>query len=136
MHSMLLVSLVALLAGCSGTSEDSAALAQPALSFLAPEDGAVLPPGPVDVSLVVDNFALVEPTKHSGAGEELSGYILLSYDDGGTTLSESTGATQASITLNGTGTHTISAELLYADGDALEPAVSASVTVDVEVGGM
>lgn len=135
MSRLLALSLV--LAGCSGKADDTGGVAAaPSIAFLAPEDGAVLNPGPVDISLVVDGFTLVEPTKHTEDGEALSGYIVLSYDDGGTTLTESTGATQASITLNGTGTHTIAAELVYDDGDSLDPAVTASVTVDVEVGGM
>jgi hypothetical protein len=120
---------------CTSKSDDTALAAAPTISFLAPEDGAVLSPGPIDVTLVVDGFTLTDPAKHSGEGEGLSGYIALTYDDQGTNLTENTGSTQASIDLNGTGPHTLTAELLYADGDALEPAVSASIDIDIEVGG-
>lgn len=120
---------------CTSKADDTATEATPTIAFLAPEDGAVLSPGPVDITLVVDGFTLIDPAKHSGEGEGLSGYVALTYDDQGTTLTENTGSTQASITFNGTGPHTITAELLYEDGDALEPAVSASVAIDIEVGG-
>ena len=120
---------------CTSKADDTALAATPTIAFLTPEDGAVLSPGAIDITLVVDGFTLADPAKHGGEDEGLSGYVALTYDDNGTNLTENTGSTQASINLNGTGMHTLTAELMYADGDALEPAVSASIDIDIEVGG-
>lgn len=134
--SKVLVLLPIILAvACTSKADDTASEAAPTIAFLAPEDGAVLSPGAIDITLVIDGFTLADPAKHGGEDEGLSGYVALTYDDNGTNLTENTGSTQASINLNGTGMHTLTAELMYADGDALEPAVSASIDIDIEVGG-
>ncbi len=125
-----MVFLLSLLA-CTGHDDSDATAEGPSITFLAPENGATVSAGAVDVTLVVENFTLVSPVKHNDDAETPEGYIALSYTDGGSTLTETTGSTQASITLNEVGEHTLTAELLYEDGDALEPAVSAEVTVTV-----
>ena len=97
----------------------------PTLAFLAPTDGEVVPAGTVAVSLLVEDFRLVTPVHSEGAPE---GYVQLRVD--GADLLR-TGATQAEVDL-APGEHVVEAELRYEDGDALEPAVIATVGVTAE----
>ena len=122
---MLLISL--LLSACTGTVDDTAdAAAAPTLSILSPADGEVVTAGDVAVSVIVENFALEAPAKHNEG--EAEGYIRVTVD-GAEALT--TAETQFTVTLNPTPEHTIGAELLVADGDALEPAVSAEIAVTI-----
>ncbi|MDP2314202.1 MAG: hypothetical protein Q8P41_14965 [Pseudomonadota bacterium] len=117
--------LLALLLACSGAKDDTGEAAS-SITFLSPAAGATVPAGDVSVSVVVENFVLVSPAKHNEG--EAEGYIAVSVD-GAEVLQ--TGDTQFTVTL-AAGAHTLGAELYYTDGDALDPAVSAEITVTAE----
>jgi hypothetical protein len=122
---MLLLSLF--LTACSGTVDDTAeAEAAPTIAFLSPADGEMVVAGDVSVSVIVENFALEAPAKHNEG--EAEGYIRVTVD-GAEVLT--TAETQFIVTLDPTPEHTIGAELLFADGDELEPAVSAEIGVTI-----
>ena len=114
-----------LLLACSNTLEDTAAEAV-TLAFLSPTDGETVTAGEVAVSVVVDGFTLEDPAKHSEGAPE--GYLAVTVD-GAEVLT--TGETQFNVTLDA-GEHTLGGALFYADGDALEPSVSAEITVTAE----
>lgn len=117
--------LFSILAACSGTPEDTAT--EPAtIDFLSPADGATVAVGDVPVSLVVDGFSLVAAKHNEGVAE---GYIAFSVD--GAEVLQSSEA-QFTVAIDTAGEHTLRAELFYTDGDALEPAVAAEVTVTAE----
>lgn len=121
-----MLSLVLLLA-CAG-GDDTGALPPPTIAFLSPSDGDSVTAGSVDVALVVEEFTLVavEATriaKHSEGAPE--GFIDLRVD--GTSVVQS-GETNFPIELQA-GAHELVAELLYADGDPLDPPVSATISV-------
>jgi hypothetical protein len=131
--------VLSLLTACAGSEE----VVEPAtLSFLTPAEGDTVAAGDVDVSLVVENFALVAPVAKSGFrflgffptawahNDEIpQGTISLIVDDGAALSLTSTTTTLTGLAA---GSHTLSAELLYEDGDALEPAVTATVTFTAE----
>ena len=119
----MLIMLLAL--GCAHKDhhEDSAAEATATVSFLVPLDEELVVLGDNTASLLVEGFTLVDVQRHNEGTPE--GFVRLSLD--GVTVVES-GLTQLPYTLTETGAHTLTAELFYSDGDALEPAVSASVT--------
>jgi hypothetical protein len=122
---MLLLSLF--LTACSGTVDDTAeAEAAPTIAFLSPADGEMVVAGDVSVSVIVENFALEAPAKHNEG--EAEGYIRVTVD-GAEVLT--TAETQFIVTLDPTPEHTIGAELLFADGDEIEPAVSAEIGVTI-----
>lgn len=99
------------------------------IAFLSPEDGATVAVGDVDFSVLVENFALVDPAKHGGE-EEPEGYIGLSVD--GVEVLQS-GETQFTLTLEEAGERTIEAELFYAnDGDPLDEPATATLSLLVE----
>ena len=117
--------LLPLLAACSGTPDDTATEAA-TVDFLSPTDGAVVAVGEVPVSLVVDGFTLVAAKHSEGAPE---GYIAFSVD--GAEVLQSAEAL-FNVAIDAAGEHVLRAELRYSDGDALEPAVAAEVTVTAE----
>lgn len=122
---MLLVSLF--LTACSGTVDDTAeAKAAPTIAFLSPADGEMVVAGDVSVSVIVENFALEAPAKHSEG--EAEGYIRVTVDGAEV---PTTAETQFIVTLDPTPEHTIGVELLFADGDEIEPAVSAEIGVTI-----
>lgn len=141
-----LLVLLALLCACSDKAEEEAA---PTLSFLTPEDGGTVAAGDVTVTLIVENFTLEEPASamfrapgaafapwllpgsdaaahNEGVAE---GYCALSLD--GTPVA-TLYTTQHELAAVGAGEHTLSAELFYSDGDAVEPPVSATITFTAE----
>ena len=93
--------------------------------FLAPLDGETVPAGDVRVSLLVEGFTLVTPVHNEGAPE---GYVQLRID-GVDTLQA--GGTQLDLPL-APGEHTLGAELLYEDGDPLDPPALAEITVTAD----
>lgn len=118
--------VLSLLLACSGAHDDTGAEEAPTIEFLSPTDGATVPAGDVAVSVVVDDFTLESPAKHNEGAPE--GYLSVTVD-GAEVLT--TAETQFTVTL-AAGAHTIGAELRFVDGDALEPAVSAEVSVTAE----
>ena len=131
--------LAVLLAACG--AEDTETL--PAtLSFLTPTDGGTVAAGDVEVSLVVENFDLVAATAKKGIRflgfmptawahneGEPEGQIVLTLD--GTEVGKLSDTT-TTLSAVAAGSHTLDAELVYSDGDALEPAVTASITFTAE----
>lgn len=135
---MFRFAVLSLLVACGATEEVEPAT----LSFLTPTEGETVAAGDVDVSLVVENFSLVAPTAKRGFrflgfyptawahNDDLpQGTISLIVDGGAATSLTSTTTTLTGLAA---GSHTLSAELLYEDGDALEPAVTATVTFTAE----
>jgi hypothetical protein len=133
----MLGALVALTA-CSGGAAET-----PAVSFLSPADGATVPAGDVAVSVVVEHFALEQDTArlvpwlsvwtpsvaYAHSEGEAAGFVRFSLDD---VAVGDVYDTQYTLTAVEAGAHTATAELVYADGDALEPPVSASVAFSAE----
>ena len=117
-----MIALLILLA-CKDHHDDTAAA--PSLSFLSPEDGAQVVAGDVQLSLLVEGFALEDPAKHNEGEPE--GFLRLAVN-GTDTLD--TAQTTPTLTL-AAGATILDAELLYSDGDSLEPAVTASLSLDV-----
>lgn len=128
-----MLSLLLFLA-CTSKADESGGSEDPTVSFLAPEDGATVGSA-VEVSVVVENFVLSDAGLHNDEGETASGFITFAWDDGGAQITESTASTQATLSINSTGEHSITATLFYDDGDAVEPEASATVTVTVSPGG-
>lgn len=132
-----------LMIGCADKGDDSAT-PTPTLSFLAPADGATVTAGTVDVTIIVDNMTLEDPSAeearavddallwlipgrsawahNEGAAE---GYAEISLD--GAVVAEMY-TTQAQLTDVAAGEHTLTGALFYTDGDALEPPVTAEIT--------
>lgn len=117
--------LAGLLACTGGEPHDTAAAST--ISFLEPVDGDMVSAGDVAVSVLVEGFSLHAPAKHNEGEPE--GYITVTVD-GAEVLT--TAETQFTVTLADAGSHTIGAELTFADGDPLSPAVSAEITVTVQ----
>jgi len=108
-------------------ADDTDATAAPTLAFVAPPDGAVVTADTaVAVSLLVEDFGLESPAKHNEGMPE--GYVVLRVDG----VDAETMATTQTEVLLAAGAHTLEAELFYVDGDALQPAVVASVGVTAE----
>ena len=131
---------------CGGDADT--AVYTPSVTFLAPVADSTVTAGEIAVTLVVDDFTLVPPETDSRAPAAVplplrllvasaeahdeegipSGYCALALDDVAVSnLSE----TQGTVTV-AAGAHTLSCALMFADGDELEPAVSASVAFTAE----
>ena len=114
------------------------------LQVLAPAEGATVPAGDIAVSLLVENFELVEPEQaaHRPVAEPWplqlvptawahdedglpSGYVLLTLDS---TELPPVSDTQHTLVDVVAGEHTLRAALRYADGDPLEPDVEVHTT--------
>ena len=112
--------------GLFACAEEDVAAA-PSVAFLAPLEGAVVAADTsVAVSLLVEDFVLASPAKHNEGTPE--GYVLLRVDG---VDAETLASTQTEVLL-ATGPHTLTAELFYLDGDALEPRATTSVSVVAE----
>lgn len=111
-----------LLLACHGDKHSEEEEASATVQFLVPLAGEEVPVGDASFAVVVENFSLVDPAKHNEG--TASGYIQVRLD-GSDVLQSST--TNFTVTVGAAGDHTVEAELYYEDGDALEPAVSASV---------
>ncbi len=120
----------------------------PTLSFLEPSADATVPAGDVSVSLLVEDFELVEPAAtarvrpgfdptlwlpvsaaHAHGDEAARGYVVLTLD-GGDPIEVS--STQATLSAVAAGEHVLVGELMHEDGEALDPAVTATVTFTAE----
>lgn len=105
---LLLLSLFA----CSDKSSDSAELVEaPTVSWLTPTDNGTVSAGEVACSLVVGEFTLEDPAKHNDGAP--IGYVVVAVD-GAEGLT--TGSTTFNLSLPA-GAHSLSATLVYADGD-------------------
>jgi hypothetical protein len=117
--------LFVLLACTDGDKESEAG--EPGLEFLVPAEGDTVSVGSgsfaISVAVVVENFTLISAAKHSEGVAE--GYIELSLDD---TVIGQIFETNFTVDLGSAGTHSLSGELFYEDGDELEPPVTASVS--------
>lgn len=120
-----MLTLLTLLA--CGTTETKDTGPLPTLTFLDPIDGDTVPVGEKTVSVIVENFALVDPAKHNEG--EAEGYITVRLN--GTEVLQ-TGATQFPVTFDTAGSATLEGELFFSDGDALDPAVVTSISLTVE----
>ncbi len=134
------------LVGCAGGSEEEEF--HPSLSFLSPAEGATVPAGELQVSIVVDDFELV-PSTVAAAAPPVGGLplwllpsVALAHDEEGVpsgvcelrldgAVVGTMDGTQLAITV-AAGAHELEGELLYADGDALEEPVVASVSFTAE----
>ncbi|MCK6527701.1 hypothetical protein L6R50_09095 [Myxococcota bacterium] len=128
----------------------------PEVEFLAPQDGSTVASGTVDVSLVIEHFTLVEleaalrarhaPSRlaqwadallpgraaYAHGGEEFpEGHCVLRLD--GVEVATLT-STQGQVTGVEAGQHALEAELVYADGDPLDPPVKVQVGFTAEDG--
>jgi hypothetical protein len=118
----VLVSLV-LLSACSGEQEEAVSAS---VAFVDPVEGDRIEAGTRSVSVLVDGFALASPAKHNEG--EPTGYVSVTLD-GEEVLQ--TGSTVFDVTFAEVGAVTLGAELFYADGDALEPPVSAEIALEI-----
>jgi hypothetical protein len=136
-----------LLAGCPAEEPAPEPTFDPTVSFLAPDDGATVPAGDVAVTIVVDDFELSAPTAtarwrpvsplwlfvpvaeaHPEEGIP-TGYCELSLD--GVKQADLI-ETQYTLTGVAAGSHTLTCELYYVDGDEVEPPVSATISFTAE----
>ncbi len=135
---------------CNG-DKDSAS--SPSLAFLSPAAGETVTMDTVQVSIVVENFALVAPEEHSSRapagmivplllmpvgtawaheeGEALEGFCRLTLD--GVEAADMDG-TQHDLAGLTDGEHTLEGELVLSDGDPMDPNVTASATFTVALG--
>lgn len=120
-----------LLLACTGLGEADAET--PTVAFLSPDDGATVPAGEVEVSVVIENFLIDDPSKHSDGGAD--GWMTISVTQGDATEEIQTRSTRLDVTLVA-GAATLGANLHFADGDEVgdefadfEPA-SIEVTVE------
>lgn len=117
-----------LLAACSGTTGDTADTEAPTIEILSPAEGDTFTAGAdIAVSVVVDGFTLEAPSKHNDGAPE--GYLSVTVDGTEVLTTADIGFT---VNIADAGAHTIGVELLYADGDPLDPAVDAEVSVTIE----
>ena len=99
---------------CSGDKDSEEVSPAPTISWLSPADGdsiAVADAANLACAVIVDHFTLQDPAKHN-EGQPI-GYVLVSVDD--TEVLQS-GSTNFNLTLEA-GSHSLSAQLLYGDGD-------------------
>lgn len=94
------------------------------ISFLSPAESEAVPTGDLAVSVIVENFTLTDPKHGDEAGVSL-GYIVVSLDDG---EELSFGQTNFTVPVDAAGQHTLTAELVYDDGDSLDKPAVAAVT--------
>jgi hypothetical protein len=126
--------LLALLVACTSSGDDSVTPETPTISFLQPTDGATVAVGKLALSIVVEHFALHDPSKHNEGEPE--GYVEVAWTDGNAADSMTTASTTPTIELPTAGSWTISAELYFADGDEIsetfEDYVPAAVAVTAQ----
>ncbi|MDP2316279.1 MAG: hypothetical protein Q8P41_25500 [Pseudomonadota bacterium] len=116
-----------LLLACDAEPEETAAPEPATIVFLSPTDGATVPGGDVDFSVLVENFTLVDLAKHGGESVP-EGYIAVRVD-GAEVLQAR--ATQFTIALE-PGAVDVEAELTYEDGDSLDEPAIATLSLTVE----
>lgn len=101
--------LLAFLLACSGEKAEPAPA--PTVTWLVPQADSTVAIGELTISLVVDYFNLETPALHSVG--EASGYMQISLDS---TVVLETGLTTPTVNVD-EGAHTLTAQLLYEDGD-------------------
>lgn len=107
--------LVLMLAGCAGKTEETAEPA-PTITWLLPREGSSVTAGDLSCSLIVEGIDLQSPALRPAALHNSGapiGYLELSLD--GVVVLE-TGETTPTIPVEA-GEHTLTAALLYIDGD-------------------
>ncbi len=94
------------------------------ISFLSPAVDEEVAVGDVDVSVIVEHFTLADP-KHGAEDGVSVGYIVVSLDD---SEEQNFGSTNFTVAVDAAGEHTLTAELVYEDGDSLDEPATARVT--------
>jgi len=128
--------LILLSLACTASDKDSGSeYPTPVVTILTPSANTeVLAGEPTAVSMVVDGFTLQDPAKHND-GQPV-GHLRLTWNDGAETGQVETGSTQVDVTVTTPGETTLTATLLYADGDEVTEGfpdfVPASVTFTVQ----
>lgn len=120
---MSVIASLLLVLGCGGEEPEAAAAS---VTFVDPVDGDSVEVGAQSVSVLVEGFTLEPPAKHNEG--EPTGYLAITLD-GEEVLQ--TASTVFDVTFAEPGNVTLGAELFYADGDALEPPVSAEIALDI-----
>jgi hypothetical protein len=123
--------MLLLFVACTGEPAEEAET--PTVSFLSPEDGAVVPVGDLDVTVIVEHFLLEAPAKHNEGEPE--GFLRLTVTQGDTAESVDSGDTNNTVTVEA-GEATLAADLYFADGDEIAESfpdfVPAEITITVE----
>ncbi len=138
-RSVVFLGLLA--AGCP-TPEPVETVYHPSVSFLSPSADTTVPAGDIAVSIVVADFVLAQPATlshwrpvsplwlfvpeaeaHNGDGAP-RGYAVLRVDG---SYQADLRSVQYTLTGVAAGPHTLDVELLFEDGDAFDPPVTASV---------
>lgn len=117
----MLLSLL-FLACTSGSKDSEAELPAATIQFLVPLEGEQVDIGDASFAVLVENFSLVAPAKHTDGAA--SGYLQVRLD-GSDVLQ--TASTNFTVTTGSAGAHNVEVELYYEDGDPLDPPVAASV---------
>lgn len=146
--SLLAPTLIALmLAGgaCGEGEEQSTGVAEsgvPAIEITAPEDGATLESGDIEVSVSVSGFAVVDKRGEAAVAGEGHIYYYIDVEEIPTASGEPAvteentyhAGTEMSFAWEGVrpGTHTFAVQLVYNDDTPLTPPVIDEVTVTVE----
>ena len=117
----LMIPLLAVLAACAPEVE----VEPPSVTFLSPSEAEQVDAGELAVSLIVENFTLADPKHGTDEDGAATGYVAVELDGDGP---QNFGSTTFTIPVDAPGEHTLSAELLYADGDTLDEPATASVT--------
>jgi hypothetical protein len=99
------------------SGDDSVPLETPTVSFLEPADDATVAVGDLNLSIVVEHFALHDPAKHNEGEPE--GFVRVEWTDGTASDQLDTGSTTPTIDLPSAGSWTITASLYYSDGDEI-----------------
>ncbi len=136
--------LSSLLSGC--TEEEHTSTSQ--VEFLSPEEGTTVAAGPLSVSVVIEHFTLAEAMASRSSHRDtrtwsrwldalLPGTPALAHNEGeaeGYCILRLNGEEVAQMSTTqqeidvAAGSHTLEAELVYTDGDPLDPPVTAQVT--------
>ena len=105
-------------------SEPKESVTDPAVvMFLVPGEGESLQVGTQGFAIIVENFELVSPAKHS---EGLAaGYVEVTLDD---TVVGQFSATNFDVDVAAAGNHTVTATLFYEDGDEVDPPATDTVS--------
>lgn len=124
--------MLLLLLACAEPT-DSAVAETPTVEFVNPTEGEVIQAGDSNVSIAVNHFVLVDPAKHSDNGAE--GVIHFTMVQGSDSEDFETSSTTFTVTL-AAGEAMLTADLIYADGDAITDTFpdyeAATVTITVE----
>ncbi len=123
------------LSACAGSTDAESAEAEtPTVAFVSPHDGDTVPAGEIAVSIAIGHFLLADPSKHTEG--EAEGYLQVDWTDGTGSDSVQTGETTPTLSIATPGSWTLTADLIFADGDGMDEAfpdfAPASITITVE----